>query len=38
MIDGLVRMMNSEDDFFGPVNMGNPEEFTILDLALVIKK
>ena len=33
MIEGLVRMMNSPDDFIGPVNLGNPDEFTILDLA-----
>lgn len=33
MIDGLIRMMNSPDDFYGPVNLGNPGEFTILELA-----
>ena len=33
LIDGLVRMMNSKQDFTGPVNMGNPDEFTILELA-----
>jgi len=33
MIEGLIKMMNSPDDFFGPVNIGNPEEFTILELA-----
>jgi UDP-glucuronate decarboxylase len=32
LVDGMVRMMNSED-FIGPVNLGNPEEFTILDFA-----
>ncbi len=32
LVDGMVRMMNSED-FIGPVNVGNPEEYTILDLA-----
>jgi len=32
LIDGMVRMMNSEG-FTGPVNIGNPEEFTILELA-----
>ncbi|HKV53613.1 MAG TPA: UDP-glucuronic acid decarboxylase family protein [Candidatus Binataceae bacterium] len=32
LIDGLVRMMNTED-FIGPVNIGNPDEFTILELA-----
>lgn len=33
LIDGMLRMMNSADDFIGPVNIGNPNEFTILDLA-----
>jgi UDP-glucuronate decarboxylase len=32
LIDGMVRMMNSEN-FTGPVNLGNPEEYAILDLA-----
>ena len=33
MIDGLIRLMNSPDDFTGPINLGNPVEFTILELA-----
>jgi UDP-glucuronate decarboxylase len=33
MVDGLIRMMNGPDDFVGPVNLGNPKEFTILELA-----
>jgi UDP-glucuronate decarboxylase len=33
MVDALVRLMGSRDDFTGPVNLGNPDEFTILDLA-----
>ena len=33
MIDGLVKLMNSPDDFTGPVNLGNPKEFSILELA-----
>jgi UDP-glucuronate decarboxylase len=33
LVDGLVRMMNSDDGFAGPVNLGNPKEFTILELA-----
>ena len=33
MIDGLIKLMNSPDDFTGPVNLGNPSEFTILELA-----
>ncbi|HEX9021984.1 MAG TPA: UDP-glucuronic acid decarboxylase family protein [Nitrospirota bacterium] len=32
LIDGMVRMMDS-DNFMGPVNLGNPEEYTILELA-----
>jgi len=38
LIEGMIRMMNTADDFYGPVNLGNPGEFTILELAeLVIK-
>ncbi len=33
MIEGIIRMMDASDDFIGPVNLGNPHEFTILDLA-----
>lgn len=33
MIDALVTMMKSPDDFVGPVNLGNPTEFTIEELA-----
>ena len=33
LIDGLWRLMNSPDDFYGPVNLGTPREFTILELA-----
>jgi UDP-glucuronate decarboxylase len=33
LIDGMVRLMNSQDELVGPVNMGNPGEFTILALA-----
>lgn len=33
LLDGLIRLMNSPDDFTGPVNLGNPVEFTILELA-----
>ncbi|HEX7416166.1 MAG TPA: UDP-glucuronic acid decarboxylase family protein [Smithellaceae bacterium] len=38
MVDGLILMMNSTDDFYGPVNLGNPGEFTILQLAKLIIK
>lgn len=33
LIDGMTRMMDSRDDFLGPVNIGNPYEFTIRELA-----
>jgi UDP-glucuronate decarboxylase len=33
LIDGLIKLMESPDEFIGPVNLGNPVEFTILDLA-----
>jgi len=38
LIEGLVRAMNSRDGFTGPVNIGNPGEFTILELAEKIIK
>ena len=33
LVDGIVRMMKTEKGFTGPVNLGNPGEFTILELA-----
>ena len=33
LIDGMVKLMNSPADFTGPVNIGNPGEFTMLELA-----
>ena len=33
LIEGMVRMMRTEEDFIGPVNIGNPHEFSILSLA-----
>jgi UDP-glucuronate decarboxylase len=33
LVEGMIRMMASPDQFIGPVNMGNPNEFTILELA-----
>ncbi len=33
LIEGLIRMMDSPDDFTGPVNLGNPKEFSVLELA-----
>jgi len=38
LIEGLIKMMNSADDFYGPVNIGNPGEFTIMQLAQQIIK
>ena len=38
LVDGMIKMMNNEQGFIGPVNLGNPSERTILNLAeLVIK-
>ena len=37
LIDGIVRMMNAEN-FIGPVNLGNPGEFTMLELAELVLK
>lgn len=36
LINGMIRMMDSRDDFRGPVNLGNPEEFTMLELAKIV--
>lgn len=36
LVDGLVRLMNSPDDVTGPVNLGNPGEFSILELAEMV--
>jgi UDP-glucuronate decarboxylase len=33
MIDGLIRLMNTSNEFTGPINIGNPSEFSILELA-----
>lgn len=33
LLDGIEKMMATEEDFVGPVNLGNPMEFTIADLA-----
>ncbi len=38
LTDGLIKLMNSPDDFTGPVNLGNPVEFSILELAEIIIK
>jgi len=36
LVEGMLRMMNGPDDFIGPVNLGNPDEFTILQLAKLV--
>ena len=36
LIEGMVRMMASPDNFTGPVNIGNPNEFTIMQLAELV--
>ncbi|MDH4201058.1 MAG: GDP-mannose 4,6-dehydratase, partial [Spirochaetia bacterium] len=33
LVNGMILMMNSRPTFLGPVNIGNPDEFTILELA-----
>lgn len=33
LIEGIIKMMNSDDDVVGPINLGNPGEFTMLELA-----
>ena len=36
LVEGLIRLMNSEDEVTGPVNLGNPNEFTIRQLAELV--
>jgi UDP-glucuronate decarboxylase len=38
LVEGTLRMMNSRDGFTGPVNIGNPVEFTMLELAKEVLK
>jgi len=38
MIDGIMKLMNSSNDFVGPVNLGNPDEFSIHELAKIVTK
>jgi len=38
LIDGMIKLMNSRDEFTGPVNIGNPGEFTIKQLAEMVIK
>ena len=36
LIDGLIRLMKSHDEVTGPINLGNPEEFSMLELAAAV--
>ena len=36
MVDGLIKLMESPPDLTGPINLGNPGEFTILELAEMV--
>lgn len=38
LINGMIRMMATRDEFIGPVNIGNPNEFTIMELAEMVIK
>ncbi len=38
LLEGMVRMMASKDDFIGPVNLGNPEEYTVKEIAEKIRE
>lgn len=38
LLDGMMRMMDTTDDITGPVNLGNPGEFTMLELATAIRE
>ena len=36
LVDGLLRLMNSDDDTTGPINLGNPNEMTVREMAETI--
>lgn len=38
LLEAMVRMMNTDDDFTGPINIGNPHEFSMLELAELVLK
>jgi UDP-glucuronate decarboxylase len=38
LVEGIIRMMNTQDNVIGPVNLGNPGEFTMLELANLVKQ
>lgn len=37
LVEAIIRTMNSDDEFVGPVNIGNPTEFTMIELAELVK-
>ena len=37
LVEAILRMMNSDNDFVGPVNIGNPSEVTMVELAELVK-
>ena len=36
MLDGLIKLMNTSDEIIGPINLGNPSEFKVIELAELI--
>ena len=38
LVDGIIKLMNSDNNITGPINLGNPTEITILELAKIIVK
>ncbi|MCC7085384.1 MAG: SDR family oxidoreductase [Pirellulales bacterium] len=36
LVEGILKMMNSPDETIGPINLGNPDEFTVLELASLV--
>ena len=38
LINAFLKLMNTRKEFFGPINLGNPEEFTMIELAEIILK
>lgn len=36
LLEGMIRMMNTDNNFQGPVNIGNPNEFTMLELVQLV--
>ncbi len=38
LVEAMIRLMNTDDSFTGPINIGNPQEFTIMELAEKVLK